>query len=237
MKPTRRNFTSTIALSLIGAGAMLFCLASHLTAAESAAKKVVCLGDSITHRGYPKVLGELLKMNAINAGVSGQNSKAGLARLKKDALDQKPDVVVLLFGTNDSRLDSSSAHVEIPKFSENLTSIIRQSREAGAKVVLCTMSPINEEKYFTRHKKADFESAGGLGAVLTKYREAIQAVGKKEGATVLNLNQSLEYDATWLSADGVHPTEAGNKHVAELVAEVVGPMLKAEAPKPATDKP
>src|ERR1043166_4008118 len=39
---------------------------------------VVCLGDSITKRGYPEALEKLLGVRVVNAGVNGNTSRQGL---------------------------------------------------------------------------------------------------------------------------------------------------------------
>jgi len=43
---------------------------------------------------------------------------------------------------------------------------------------------------------------------------------------VVDLNQLLLAEPTWLSKDGVHPTTAGCEIIAKFVAEAVGPMVK-----------
>src|SRR4051794_26166849 len=55
---------------------------------------VVCLGDSLTARGYPQVMETVLHVRVVNAGIGGNTSRQGLARLQKDVLSKKPDVVV-----------------------------------------------------------------------------------------------------------------------------------------------
>src|SRR6185503_17521387 len=75
-------------------------------AADTNKPTVVCLGDSITHAGYPAELEKMLLVRVINAGIPGNTSRQGLARLEKDVLSHKPAAVVVLFGTNDIRKDA-----------------------------------------------------------------------------------------------------------------------------------
>src|SRR5688500_7586056 len=67
--------------------------------------RVVCFGDSITRGGYPDVLAKTLGVEVANAGVNGNSSAMGLARMENDVLARKPEVVVVMFGTNDTRID------------------------------------------------------------------------------------------------------------------------------------
>jgi len=80
--------------------------------------RIVCFGDSITYgedlpsaQTYPAVLATLLEeahpeLDAvvINAGIRGNTSVQGLARLKRDVLWYKPHVVLSAFGVNDANL-------------------------------------------------------------------------------------------------------------------------------------
>ena len=78
--------------------------------------RIVCIGDSITGvyyhsggmRAYPEMLQIALqklhpkaKVTVRNAGISGDTSKGGLARLERDVLAQKPHLVTIMFGMND----------------------------------------------------------------------------------------------------------------------------------------
>ncbi|GHC46724.1 SGNH/GDSL hydrolase family protein [Roseibacillus persicicus] len=204
-------------------------------AAVSAATKVVCLGDSITKRGYPEELATLLNLEVINSGVAGHNSGQGLRRMEKDVLAHQPDFVVIFFGTNDLRVDSERAHVPVAKYTENLARIIAESREAGAKVLLCTPPPIAAETYFTRHEKADYEEHGGLPALLASYRQAAMKLAKDEEIPLVDLNQLLLDKPNWLSRDGVHPSPEGNTIIARLVAKELRPLLPAEHQVPSKD--
>lgn len=187
---------------------------------------IVCLGDSITHAGYPADLAKTLGVSVINAGVPGNTSRQGLARLQKDVLAHKPEVVVVLFATNDNRQDAPRIHVSVPEYEQNLTTIIERCRGIGAKVVLGTIPPIDPEPYFKRHDKDKYDAAGGLESLVNQYREAAVKVGKSQHVPVVDLNQLLAHEPGWRKDDGVHPTEEGNKVIARLFAKEVRPLLK-----------
>ena len=188
---------------------------------------VVCLGDSITHAGYPAELEKILPIRVINAGVGGNTSRQGLARLEKDVLAHRPDVVLVFFGANDSRQDAPTIHVPLNEYEENLTRIIQRCQEIGAKVVLGTVPPIDAEAYYQRHPKTNYVAVGGLEPWLAKYREAALRVGEATRVPVLDLNQLLAGDATWRKPDGVHPTEEGNRRIAFLFAKEIRPLVNA----------
>jgi lysophospholipase L1-like esterase len=192
---------------------------------------IICFGDSITHGGYPAELEKILgNARVINAGVNGNTSRQGLARLERDVLSHHPDVVILFFGTNDNRRDSK-VFVPLDEYKRNLTTIIEHCKKIGAKVVLGTLPPIDPVPYFTRHDKAKFDADGGLEKLVQDYRNAALKVGAAQKVTIVDLNQLLRGDTSWRSADGVHPTPEGYKVLAQIFAKTVKPLLAAIQPR------
>lgn len=204
-------------------------LTAPAAAAEpgTAPAKIVCFGDSITQRGYPKALGRLLKTDPINAGVPGNTTAQALRRMPEDVLAHDPDVVVILFGTNDSRIDNAKVHVPVDKYRANLEQMIKACTRNKARVVLCTVPPINPEPYFKRHEKKTFDAAGGLARLLAEYRAAALRVAASRKVPVVDLNQILLREPGWMGSDGVHPRKRGNTIIARHIAEAVRPLLGA----------
>lgn len=120
-------------------------LTAALASPASAAQKLLVLGDSLTAGynlppgdAYPAQLEAALKargvnMPVINAGVSGDTTAAGLARLDW-ALAEKPTHVVVALGANDMLRGLSPEQAR-----QNLDAIITQIKQAGVKVMLAGM--------------------------------------------------------------------------------------------------
>jgi lysophospholipase L1-like esterase len=194
---------------------------------------VVCFGDSITlgiglkDAAYPTVLSKLLETDVVNAGVGGNTTAAGLARIDKDVLAAKSAVVVAMFGTNDSVISKPGVYrVPVDKFEANLREIVTRCRSIGAKVVLCTPCPIVAERYYTRHPKEYYDPVGGLPAVLNRYCEAVKKVGSEMSVPVVDIQHAFGDDLRPFEKDGVHPDASGAKIIAEGVSEAVKPLLK-----------
>jgi lysophospholipase L1-like esterase len=192
---------------------------------------VVCLGDSITRSGYPAELEKILKVRVANAGVNGNTSRQGLARLQRDVLSLKPKIVVLFFGANDSRLDAPKKQVALDEYTANLSKIVDECQRIGAKVLLGTMPPIIAEPYFGRHPKENYDAVGGFEKHLEKYRNAAHQVGREKKVEVLDLGKELQKYPNWVTPDGVHPTPEGNEIIAKLVAEKLKPMFEGRSSK------
>ncbi len=201
-------------------------ITSNAYSEEEAGVKVVCFGDSITKRGYPAHLAELVGVEVIAAGIAGNSTGDALKRIQTDLLDLKPTHVVVFFGTNDLRADAPHKFATTSDYVANLRNIIGQCQAIDAKVVLCTVPPINYEVYFTRHDTAVYDAAGGMATMIEASRDAVIDLGEELGLPVVDLNRELPKHPEWMHRDGVHPSPAGNEIIAGLVAEKLKPLLK-----------
>ncbi|MEO7794261.1 MAG: arylesterase [Thermoanaerobaculia bacterium] len=182
--------------------------------------QVVFLGDSLTaglglgeEAAYPAVVGNLLAergvaVRVVNAGVSGDTSAGGLARVDW-LLSLKPAIVVVALGANDGLRGQPVASIEA-----NLREIVRRSLAAGARVVLAGMKmPPNYGPDYTR----DFE---GL------YK---RLAGEFELPFIPFLLEGVAADPKLNQADGIHPTAEGQRLVARSVADALQPLVAAVA--------
>jgi len=99
---------------------------------------VLAFGDSLTYgtgalpgQSYPAVLQKVISRTVINAGVPGETTSEGLARLPQFLDKYHPALVLLCLGANDMirGLDEGAA-------AENLKEMIRMAEKQGAQVVL-----------------------------------------------------------------------------------------------------
>lgn len=99
---------------------------------------ILAFGDSLTagsgvapENSYPAVLSRLLGRPVINAGIPGEVTAAGLARLPAVLEQERPALVLLCLGGNDflQRLDPALAE-------KNLQAMVGMIRERGSSVVL-----------------------------------------------------------------------------------------------------
>ena len=99
---------------------------------------VLAFGDSLTYgtgaspgQSYPAVLQKIISRTVVNAGIPGETTAEGLARLPQFLDRYHPALVLLCLGANDmlQGLDEGSA-------AENLKEMIRMAEKQGAQVVL-----------------------------------------------------------------------------------------------------
>jgi acyl-CoA thioesterase-1 len=192
--------------------------AASAAAAEPDARgpRVVFLGDSLTAgfgvdetQAFPALVADALatrrpRVEVVNAGVSGDTSAGGLARLDW-VLRQQPDVLVVALGANDGLRGLSVEMTE-----ENLRSIIERSRRAGARPVLAGMRlPPNLGRAYVGEFEAVYPRiAADLEVPLVPFLlEGVAAVPE------LNL------------PDGIHPNADGHRRVARTVLPLIERVL------------
>jgi len=178
---------------------------------------ILAFGDSLTAghgvelpESYPSRLQKELdrrglKYFVVNAGVSGDTTSGGLARID-GALDVHPKIVILELGANDGLRG-----LPLREARQNLEEMILKSQAAGAKVVLAGMTlPLNYGPDYIR----DFEAMYGE---LAKKNHSILIPFFLEGvAAKAELNQD----------DGIHPTARGYVIVMETVMRSIEPLLE-----------
>lgn len=178
---------------------------------------MVFLGDSLTagfglaeEQAFPAVVEERLRarglpVEVVNAGVSGDTSAGGWARLDW-VLRQEPDVLVVGLGANDGLRGISPAATE-----ENLRAIVRRARRSGVWVMLLGMKlPPNYGPRYTAAFEAVYPRiAEDLEVPLVPF--LLAGVG---GEPELNL------------PDGIHPDVEGHRRVAQNVLPVLLPLVQ-----------
>jgi acyl-CoA thioesterase-1 len=199
---------------------------SAITAAADDSRPVVLfVGTSLTaglglapEEAFPAVIQRKidsagLAVRVVNAGVSGETSAAGLRRI--DWLLQQPiHVLVLELGANDALRGQ-----DLEAARRNLQEIIdrTRARSPGVHVVVAGMEapPNLGSRYTAAFRRLFVDLAGANGATLIPF--LLEGVaGRPE------LNQE----------DGIHPTAAGARIVADNVWKALAPLLR-DAQEPA----
>lgn len=190
--------------------------------AASSGPVVLFLGTSLTaglgvdpDSAYPAHIQEKIDsagwgFRVVNAGVSGETSAGGLARI--DWLLRQPvAVLVLELGANDGLRGQ-----DVDSLRANLEAIIARTREVhpDAAIVLAGM-----------------ESPPNMGRAYTSaFRAVFPMVARETDATLIPfLLDSVAAIPELNQADGIHPTAQGQRIVAETVWKYLAPVLKARA--------
>ena len=198
-----------------------------LPAGPTEAPRVVFLGDSLSaglglaeSSAFPAVTQALLQENGtsievVNAGVSGDTSAGGLARIDW-VLRQRADILVVELGGNDALRGQSLANTE-----SNLRLIVRRGHESGVRVILLGMDiPTNYGPDYGR-----------------AFADMYVRIADQEGAVLVpGFVREVGADPTLMQPDGLHPTEEGHHRLAEMLVPYLERTVAA-LPRTATPRP
>lgn len=226
------------------AGAALWCGSVFPAQAEFLVKDgqtVAFMGDSITAGGWGSPGGYVrliiagleangVKVTPVPAGISGHKSDQMLARLKKDALDKKPDWMTLSCGVND--VWHGARGIPLDQYKTNISTILDQCQANGTKVVVLTATVIGEELETENNKK--LETYNDFLRALAKERKAPLADLYTQFATYLKAHPNTTgKPGRALTSDGVHMAPAGDQLMARGVLQAfgldAGQLKKAES--------
>lgn len=163
----------------------------------------------------------------INAGVGGNTTTDLLGRLDADVLEQQPDLVLLMVGTND--MLNSKKMVSYRDYEANLVQIVHKIQATGSKIVLLSPPTVDSIYLFQRHDKTLFKDPPNVK--LDSVRAVMQRVSANDGLKYLDINQSfrkrnlpehnkdifIQNESNSGRRDGVHPTRLGYRFISGLV--------------------
>jgi lysophospholipase L1-like esterase len=190
---------------------------------------VVAFGSSSTlgarasspDRAYPAVLEKYLNsalgpdraVRVLNRGIGGEDVHTMMARLERDVLREKPDIVIWQTGTNDPL-----HNIPLWRFFQKTRNGIRQMQDAGIAVVL--MEPQDSRRT-------------SVIAKCMKFRDALRAIGEETGSPVIKrfdlirkwLADGTVTEAEIMHADGLHMADEGYRRLAaEVAAELISDL-------------
>ena len=182
----------------------------------NAAIRIVVLGDSIAagmglakNEAFPAHAEAALReqghdVEVINAGVSGDTSAGGLARLDW-VLHQPAAILVVELGGNDALRGQPLENTEM-----NLREIVRLGTKSGAVVILLGMDvPTNYGPDYTM-----------------AFAELYTRVAEETGAVLVpGFVRELGAKPTLLQPDGLHPTAEGQQRLAETLLPTITEVI------------
>lgn len=198
------------------------------------ARRIVCLGDSITESGgapdgYVTLIREATADRAIeviNAGIGGHRSSDMRARFTRDVLRHRPDLVTISCGINDVWHGFDAFHTEgggpraipLPAFRQNVQAMVEAAQGDRVMPVILSTTVLEEEA----------NSKGNR--ILRDYNAVLEHIAAVTDCRFIPLQQPFLDEIAahrretgelrlWLTVDGVHLNERGNALMARLVIE------------------
>jgi acyl-CoA thioesterase-1 len=190
---------------------------------------VACLGDSLTEgfgastpgvvdksKSYPAYLQNMVNIPVINAGVSGDTSAQGLARVDTEVLSKNPKIVVIILGANDL-----GRGIPVTTTRDNLQNIINKVNDGNRKIYLA--------KFYTEAVARALANTFGVTdiavqtAMISQYDALFNALASENNLTLIEDIWSGVWGVHM--SDAVHPDARGYEIMANNVFTVLRPYL------------
>ena len=195
-------------------------------------KKIVCHGDSLTEAAdlekeyvWTAQIENRLNIEIINSGIGGDTSGGLLGRFYPDAIQHRPDLIIIMGGTNDLWWN-----LDINTILANIYAMACQARYHNIVPIVGLPLPI----LVARARKQDYAAPlGGYAnfeAKLSKLVSALTKSAKDSEIACLDfyhlfcdkkgrINPKLFLD------DGLHPNAEGNRKMASRAVEFLGDLF------------
>ncbi|HLL83373.1 MAG TPA: SGNH/GDSL hydrolase family protein [Longimicrobium sp.] len=185
-------------------------------------ERVVFMGDSIVEGWAPHFAAMFPGKPYVARGISGQTTPQMLVRFRPDVIALKPRVVVILAGTND--IGENTGPATLPMIEDNLASMTELAQANGIRVVLASVLPA-----FRYRWRPELEPA----PIIVALNRWIRDYAVSHGAVYLDFHAAMADERQGLrgelSADGVHPHEAGYRVMAPLAERAIALALRRRA--------
>jgi acyl-CoA thioesterase-1 len=199
-------------VSLVG----LFCF-SAVPANQSAPPIILIVGDSLSsayglnpQQGWVRLLAERLenkgyRYQVVNASISGDTTRSGLARLPRALQTYRPSIVIIELGANDGLRG-----IDPKQMQDNLLQMISLGRRQDAQVVLIGVRlPPNYGKVFIER----------FAAVYPRVAETTEV------HLVPFLLKGVAENLDLFQTDGIHPGAQAQVIMLDNVWSVLNPLL------------
>jgi acyl-CoA thioesterase I len=197
---------------------LLLCLlGSSLAAGQPPV--ILVLGDSLsaaygieTERGWVRLLEARLqagscRFQVVNLSISGETTRAAVARLDTALAKYRPAVVIIGLGGNDGLRG-----IDLGEMRNNLVHLVSASRERGARVLLLGMRlPPNYGSFYTG-----------------KFHQVYQQVAAEQHVSLVPFFLAgVAEDRHLMQEDGIHPTDEAQPMLLDTLWPYLEPLLSA----------
>jgi len=190
-------------------------------------QRVVFMGDSITDGWDNPINGGFFPGKPyINRGISGQTTPQMLIRFRRDVIELKPKVVVILAGTND--IAGNTGPTTLEAIEDNLSSMAELARLQHIRVVFSSLLPVSDYemrdgKPITQTIRRPPEQVKALNTWMKDYAAKNHLIYLEYYSAMIDEKGYLKDE---LSNDGLHPNASGYSVMNPLAEAAIASSLK-----------
>ncbi len=189
-------------------------------------KKIVCHGDSLTEGAdlnpnytWPLLVENQVKVKIINSGIGGDTSSGMLGRFYQDVVRHKPEMVLVMGGTNDLWWD-----LDINLIQANLFAITCQAEYHNIAPVVGLPLPFCMEKVRQQKMMAPIRGWENCIEKLARLVEALATSAGESDIACLDFYHLFLDDKgavleKYFLEDGLHPNKDGHLLMAATAAK------------------
>ncbi len=189
---------------------------------------IVCHGDSLTEGSdlnpnytWPRLVENQVNVKVINSGIGGDTSGGLLARFYPEVVRHKPDMVLIVGGTNDLWWD-----LDINLIQANIFAMTCQAEYHNIVPVVGLPLPLCMENI--RHQKMMAPIGGWENCIqkLARLVEALASSAAESDITSLDfynlfLDTNGAVQGKYFLEDGLHPNRDGHRLMASQATELL----------------
>lgn len=196
---------------------------ANLPPPQNGERRVVFLGDSITDNWDNADNGGFFPGKPyLNRGIGGETTLEMLGRFRQDVVELKPQVVVILAGTNDLAFNLGNSPIEA--VSNNLATMTELASLHKIRVVLASVLPVSDYNR-SPDGKPFMQTVGRPPAKIIELNETIKKYAERNGHVYLDYHSALIDGQGMLKAefasDGLHPNAEGYAVMNRLAEQAI----------------
>ena len=189
-------------------------------------QRVVFMGDSITDSwDDPRNGGFFPGKPYVNRGISGQTTPQMLIRFRRDVIELRPKVVVILAGTND--LAGNTGPTTLEAIQDNLASMAELATRHGIRVVFASVLPVSD--YEIRDGKPINQTTRRPPEKILALNQWMKKYARTYHHGYLDYFSAMVDDKGFLkdelSNDGLHPNPQGYAVMVPLAEAAIAASL------------
>jgi len=193
--------------------------AGEVTAPIGASDGLISTHVVVPAASYPTQLHALLEgryasqasaITVINAGVGGENTFRAILRFDDELATNVPDAAIIMHGINNLAIDRGDVLTIL------MRSMVQSAKNRGVTVFVGSMLP-------TLPNRLRSQSV----TLVEDYNARLRQMSVEEGVAFVDLyNALLPEAASVIGIDGLHPTEAGYRRIAEVFFNAIASTLE-----------
>ena len=152
----------------------------------------------------------------LNEGSGGEFTTQGLIRLRPLLQQFRPEVLLLMEGTNDLLDGNRGADAAIV----NLRQMIAVAKSMNIQVALATVAP---------QRPNGVRNRGAVAAIVPSFNDRIRALAAAEAIALVDVYAAMKDNLNLIGVDDLHPTELGYSVMADVFYEAVVRAFEAPA--------